>query len=138
MGTAERIAAFLQLAQEELDSARTQRGTARRQAAYFCQQSAEKIARAILTHEGVLFGTGHNLGQMAASLPSDHPWRAKLNALDKHSPAATRFRYPGPTGRLAEPPAAKQLEDDIRELSVLLEEARSFVGHGSPTPPGRG
>ena len=130
MSVAERIAAFLQLAQEELDAARALPGTARRQAAYFCQQSAEKIARAVLAHAGVLFGTGHNLGQMAASLPPDHPWRAKLNALDKHSPAATRYRYPGPTGRLAEPPSAARLQEDVRELSVLLEEARRFVGQG--------
>jgi hypothetical protein len=130
MSAAERIAAFLQLADEELNAARMLPGTARRQAAYFCQQSAEKIARAILTHEGVLFGTGHNLGQMAASLPPDHPWRDKLNALDKHSPAATRYRYPGPTGRLAEPPSAARLQDDIRELSSLLEDARRFVNAG--------
>jgi HEPN domain-containing protein len=127
MSAAERIAAFLQLAQEELDSARALRVTARRQAAYFCQQSAEKIARAILTHAGALFGTGHNLGQMAATLPADHPWRDKLNALDKHSPAATRYRYPGPTGRLAEPPSAERLQEDIRELAALLEEARRYV-----------
>ncbi len=134
MGAPERIAAFLQLAQEELDAARSLRATGRRQAAYFCQQSAEKIARAILTHAGALFGTGHNLGQMAASLPPDHPWRAKLNALDKHSPAATRYRYPGPTGRLSEPPTAEQLDEDIRELSVLLEEARRFVGQSGRAP----
>jgi hypothetical protein len=126
MSVADRIAAFLQLAQEELDAARALPGTARRQAAYFCQQSAEKIARAVLAHAGVPFG----LGQMAASLPPDHPWRGKLNALDKHSPAATRYRYPGPTGRLAEPPSAARLLEDIRELSVLLEEARQFVGRG--------
>lgn len=98
MSAAERIAAFLQLAEEELTAARSLAKTARRQSAYFCQQCAEKLARAILAHEGALFGTGHNLGQMAAALPAEHPWRAKLNALDKHSPAATRYRYPGPTG----------------------------------------
>jgi HEPN domain-containing protein len=130
MSAPERIGAFLQLAHEELEAARALPGTARRQAAYFRQQSAEKIARAILAHAGVLFGTGHNLGQMAASLPHDHPWRDKLNALDKHSPAATRYRYPGPTGRLAEPPTPARLQEDIRELAGLLEEARRFVGPG--------
>ena len=55
-----RIAAFLQLAQEELTAARSLRVTGRRQSAYFCQQSAEKIARAILAHAGALFSTGHN------------------------------------------------------------------------------
>jgi HEPN domain-containing protein len=127
MSTGERTAAFLQLAQEEIAAARTLSGTGRRQAAYFCQQAAEKIARAILADAGVPFGTGHNLGQMAAALPAGHPWRDKLNALDKHSPAATRFRYPGPTGRLAEPPRPERIQEDIGELAELLDEARKFV-----------
>ncbi len=55
-----RIAAFLQLAEDEL---LVERGP--RQAAYFCQQYAEKIARAILTDTDVAFGTGRNLGALA-------------------------------------------------------------------------
>jgi HEPN domain-containing protein len=131
MSVRDRIDAFLRLAQEELSAARSLRVSGPRQAAYFCQQSAEKIARAILTHASVPFGTGHNLGQMAAALPANHPWRSKLNALDKHSPAATRYRYPGPTGRLAPPPSAEQLDEDIRELETLLDEARRFTGASS-------
>ena len=127
MSARERVAAFLQLAHEELAAARALSGTGRRQAAYFCQQAAEKIARAILADAGVPFGTGHNLGQMASALPPDHPWRGKLNALDKHSPAATRYRYPGPTGRLTEPPPPDRIAEDIQELAQLLEEARRFV-----------
>lgn len=127
MSVSDRITAFLRLAQEELDAARSLRVSGPRQAAYFCQQSAEKIARAILAHASVLFGTGHNLGQMAASLPQDHPWHAKLKALDKHSPAATRYRYPGPTGRLAPPPTTDELDEDCRELASLLEEARRYT-----------
>lgn len=127
MSARERIAAFIQLAQEELSAARGLSETGRRQAAYFCQQAAEKIARAILADAGVPFSTGHNLGQMAAALPAGHPWQAKLNALDKHSPAATRYRYPGPTGRLAEPPSSERLAEDIRELAELLVEARQFL-----------
>jgi HEPN domain-containing protein len=127
MSAREREAAFMKLAQEELAAARSLSATGRRQAAYFCQQSAEKIARAILTRAGVPFGTGHNLGQMASALPEAHPWRDKLRSLDKHSPAATRFRYPGPTGRLAEPPTGEQLQNDIAELALLLDEARRFL-----------
>jgi len=128
MSARERTAAFLRLAEEELAAASSLSVTGPRQAAYFCQQCAEKIARAILTHAGALFGTGHNLGQMASALAPTHPWHDKLNALDKHSPAATRYRYPGPTGRLANPPSIEQLREDIAELSGLLEEARRYTG----------
>lgn len=127
MSADERIHAFLQLAEEEIAAAKSLSATNRRQAAYFCQQAAEKMARAILTDAVVLFGTGHNLGQMAAALPADHPFRVKLTALDKHSPAATRYRYPGPTGKLAEPPRLAQLQADIRELDDLLTDVRAYL-----------
>lgn len=127
MSARERVNAFIQLADEEIAAAKNLSASNRRQAAYFCQQAAEKMARAILAEASVLFGTGHNLGQMAAALPAEHPFRAKLTALDKHSPAATRYRYPGPTGRLAEPPRIAQLEADIRELEDLLTDVRAYL-----------
>ena len=58
MSARERAAAFLLLAQEELTAARALSGDGRRQVAYFCQQTAEKIARAILAISDVPFGTG--------------------------------------------------------------------------------
>lgn len=120
----DRIAAFLRLATEEAGAARLLARPAPRQAAYLCQQCAEKLARAILTAAGVAFGPGHNLGQMAAALPPDHAWRSKLQGLDKHSPAATRFRYPSPSGRLPDPPDPGQIERDLAELAELLAAAR--------------
>jgi HEPN domain-containing protein len=128
MSARSRITAFLQLADEELRAARLLSVEAPRQAAYLCQQCAEKIARAVLTHAGVPFGTGHNLGQMASALPDSHPWRERLAALDKHSPAATRFRYPSPTGRIFDPPAAERLSADIAELAALLADSRADLG----------
>lgn len=128
MSTASRrIAAFLRLAEEELRAARLLSQGAPRQASYLCQQCAEKIARAILTEAGVPFGTGHNLGQMAAALPHEHPWLAKIASLDRLSPAATRFRYPAPSGRLFDPPASEQVSRDLDELASLLEDARLYL-----------
>ncbi len=124
----ERIEAFLQLATEELGVATGLVEEAPRQCAYLLQQAAEKMARAILTAADVQFGPGHNLGQMAGALPEDHPWTKKIRSLNKHSPAATRYRYPTPEGRLLEPPSTRRLAQDVRELTDLLEEARRFVG----------
>ena len=100
-----RIAALLQLAEEELLAAGLLIRQAPRQAAYLCQQCAEKIARAVLTDADVVFGTGHSLEQIAAALPEEHPWIERILALDKHSPAATRYRYPSSTGRLFDLPS---------------------------------
>jgi hypothetical protein len=95
-----RIAGFIALAEDELAAARLLAAGQRRQAAFSLQQAAEKLARAILA-AGIPFGTSHNLGQMAAALPAEHPWRAKIFVLDRHSPAAARFRYPTPGGLLS-------------------------------------
>jgi HEPN domain-containing protein len=72
MSADRRIAAFLTLADEELNAARLLANGAPRQAAYYIQQAVEKAARALLTTEGIPFGTGHNLGMMAAALPAGH------------------------------------------------------------------
>ncbi len=122
-----RIKAFLQLAEEELLAARQLIRQSPRQAAYLTQQSAEKVVRAILTDAGVKFGTGHNLGQMAAALPADHPWAERIRSLNRLSPAATRYRYPSAEGRLFEPPGTSSLQQDVEELGDLLKEATVFL-----------
>lgn len=94
MSADRRIAAFLTLADEELHAATILAGGAPRQAAYYIQQAAEKAARALLTAAGVPFGTGHNLGLMASALPAGHPLKQRVAGLDRHSGAATLYRYP--------------------------------------------
>ncbi len=127
MGQRDRIAAFLHLAQEELDAASWLVERSPRQSAYLVQQSAEKLTRAILTDADVKFGTGHNLAQMAEALPDDHPWIEKILPLDRYSPAATRYRYPTMAGRLLDPPTSKELKRDVAKLADLLAEARRFL-----------
>ncbi len=118
-----RIKAFLHLAEEELMAAKLLMRDAPRQAAYLCQQCAEKVARAVLTEAGVPFGTGHSLEQMAAALPEAHPWIERIRALEKHSPAATRYRYPSSTGRLFDLPDSQDIQADIDELTELVNDA---------------
>ncbi len=117
----------MRLAEEELEAARQLILRSPRQAAYLTQQSAEKIARAVLTDAGVKFGTGHNLRQMAVALPADHPWIDKIRSLNKHSPAATRYRYPSAAGKLFDPPDGARLQQDVEELAGLLQEAARFL-----------
>ena len=127
MSAARRIAAFLTLADEELRAARILSRAAPRQAAYYIQQAAEKATRALLTSAGVPFGTGHNLGQMAAALPKEHPLRDRVAGLDRHSGASTFFRYPSPAGRLPTPPDSETLDADIADLDVFIREVRTLI-----------
>ncbi|HEX9732015.1 MAG TPA: HEPN domain-containing protein [Thermoanaerobaculia bacterium] len=122
-----RIAAFLRLAEEEVSAARLLVEPAPRQTAYLCQQSSEKIARALLADADVMFGPGHSLDQMAAAFPRGHPWIERIRILDKHSPAATRYRYPSSLGKLFDPPDEERLRADVEEIAELLVQARKFL-----------
>lgn len=124
----DRVAAYLVIADEERTAARSLSQSHPRQAAYLCQQAAEKAARALLEHARIPFGTSHNLGQMADALPADHPLRAAVTALDVLSPAATRFRYPSPTGRLGAPPDPTELARLLDAVDALAAAVRSHCG----------
>jgi len=134
MSAARRIEAFLTLADEELRAANILATGAPRQAAYYVQQAAEKAARALLTAAGVPFGTTHNLGLMASALPNDHPLRERVAGLDRHSSAATLYRYPSPGGTLPTPPGAATLNADIADLEAFLREVRDFLVKRCPRP----
>jgi HEPN domain-containing protein len=134
MSDAERIASFIALAEEELSAARLLTSAVPRQAAYFVQQAAEKAARAVLTAAGVPFGTSHNLGQMAAALPAAHPLRTAVNALDKYSSAATKYRYPNPAGRLSRAPAIEEVASSIDEVAAFIARAKEYFRMASLRP----
>jgi HEPN domain-containing protein len=123
-----RIAAFLTLAEEELQAARVLARPAPRQAAYYVHQAIEKATRALLEAAGVPFGRSHNIGEMAQHLPSDHPLKATAARFDRHSPAATRYRYPSETGRLIPAPLPEAVEADLAEVGAYLIEVRRLVG----------
>jgi HEPN domain-containing protein len=128
MSAAKRIEAFLTLASEELGAAKLLAGSAPRQAAYYVQQAAEKAARALLTAAGIPFGTGHNLGLMASALPDDHPLKPRVAGLDRHSSAATLYRYPSPAGRLPPLPDSSTLNSDIADADAFIAEVRALLG----------
>jgi HEPN domain-containing protein len=131
MSADRRVAAFLTLADEELDAAKMLAGGASRQAAYFIQQAAEKAARALLTAAGIPFGTGHNLGLMAAALPVGHPLKQRIAGFDKYSSAATLYRYPSPAGRLPPLPDTAAINSDIADVEAFIAEVRVFLGRSA-------
>jgi HEPN domain-containing protein len=99
-----RVGAFRQLASEELEAARVLEASHPAQAAYFLQQSVEKLARGILEMLDVPVGPTHNIHQLAQLMEGKDAWREQFAALDELSVAATRYRYPGPKGNLSAMP----------------------------------
>lgn len=93
-----RIASFLLLACEEMKASAVLLEGLPRQSAFFQQQAAEKMLRAVLEVEGVAAGPTHNLRTLTELLGPTHVVRARFLEIEDWSSAATRFRYPGGSG----------------------------------------
>lgn len=122
-----RIKSFLLLADEELEAASLLTATNPRQAAFFQQQSVEKLVRAVIEFERVVAGPTHNLGALTDLLGREHPMRQRFRQFDELSSAAAKFRYPSGYGSVpvisGETLAKKQI--DIRKL---CDEVKNFIG----------
>ena len=136
MSVPDQARSFLVLAREDLKVARSLVVISPRHAAFHAQQAAEKVAKALLTAEGIPFGRTHSLGQLALRFPDGHPWRPRFLGLDRVSPYATMFRYPNDaTGALPPSPDPDQLARDLDEIARLIPAAAAAVGI-APEEPG--
>ena len=125
MSVPRRIAAFLDLAGQDADAARTLASTNNRYAAYHCQQAAEKLIKAVLLHRGLESGTEHRLDVLVDELQDGDPWKAKLRPLEVYLPYATTYRYPTPGGRIVAAPDMAQVSADASAIDALIKEARA-------------
>ena len=117
------IAAMLRIASQDLDGARLLNRAGNRNAAYLCEQAAEKVIRAVLTSEGIQAGVRHELPDMVDKVPDENPIKPALRAIEHLAAYATAFRYPSPRGRVRAPPAVAELDADIAKVSVALSAA---------------
>jgi HEPN domain-containing protein len=118
--SAELIAGMLQIASQDLDGARLLNRAGNRNAAYLCEQAAEKVIRAVLTSEGVQAGIRHELPDMVDQVPDENPIKPALRAIEHLAAYATAFRYPSPRGRIRPPPTTAELETDIAKIAAAL------------------
>jgi HEPN domain-containing protein len=96
-----------------------------RQSAFFQQQAAEKLVRAVLEVEGVPAGPTHNLRALTDLLKADNPTKPEFLAVDEWSSAATRFRYP--TGSGSTPMSSAVLRERQGRLAALEGVVVAFV-----------
>jgi HEPN domain-containing protein len=126
----DRVAAFMTLSREELAAAEKLKDILPRQAAYFLQQAVEKMVRAVLEHEGIPAGTAHNLHYLAGLLPSEHALRSRFAAFEHLSAAATRYRYPSPSGSLSRV-SAEDVGREFASVAGLLGEVARWLSGSS-------
>lgn len=118
--SAEVIAGLLRIASQDLDGARLLNQAGNRNAAYLCEQAAEKVIRAVLTSEGIHAGIHHELPDMVDKIPDQNPIKPALRAIEHLTAYATAFRYPSPRGRVRWPPSTADLDVDIEKISAAL------------------
>lgn len=128
MSVTRRLAGLLDIAAEDARGAVTLAQTSNRNSAYLCQQAAEKLIKAVLLDHGIEGGTEHHLDALVARSPDGHPWKARLRTLDKYTPYATAYRYPGSGGRVPAAPDAKQVAADAAQITQWIGEVRSTLG----------
>ncbi|HEX3757623.1 MAG TPA: HEPN domain-containing protein [Kofleriaceae bacterium] len=114
---------MLRIASQDLDGARLLSAAGNRNAAYLCEQAAEKVIRAVLTSEGVQAGIRHELPDMVDKIPDENPMKPVPRAIEHLAAYATAFRYPSPRGRIRSAPAQAELEDDIAKIAAALSAA---------------
>lgn len=122
------IAGYVRIARQDLDGARLLNAAANRNAAYLCEQAAEKLIRAVLTSEGIQAGIRHELPDMIAKVPDENPVKRLLRAIEHLDAYATAFRYPSPRGRVRSPPSPAEIAVDIDKIeAALVEITRHFA-----------
>lgn len=119
------IANTLRIAREDLAGARLLAKAGNRNAAYLCEQAAEKIIRAVLTSEGLHAGIGHALGQMVGQLPDANPLKPELMKLTPLAAFATTYRYPT-SARIPAPPGEADLAEHMDRVEAMLQ--RTAIG----------
>ncbi len=122
------IANLLRIAREDLDGARLLVAGNNRNAAYLCEQAAEKVIRAVLTSEGKHAGIRHQLEEMVNLVPDENPLKQGLREIEELTAYATAFRYPTSSGKIPVPPPGTELGALITKVDQVLTDAASRFG----------
>ena len=132
------VAAWLRAAREDVRIAEACLGLAEPAtggAAFHCQQAAEKLLKALLTHRGVHPPKTHDLTRLLDLLPRGDELRGLLDGLEALSPYAVAGRYPDADwfGEPVDEPSA----DLLRGWVATLTETEARLRAALLPPPAR-
>lgn len=95
-------------------------------AAYFVQQAAEKLVKAVLVSAEVDPPYTHDLEDLTSRLPQDVPQRERYAALGGFTAYATGFRYPTTRERPPQPSTA-DVDAWIEQIGVLKSDFERWL-----------
>ncbi len=120
------VESLITLAREDLTVAKKLAVDHPRHAAFHIEQAAEKLLKAVLSTEGIVFNAGHQLGALAALLPLNHIWRGDLATFDDFTSYATAVRYPTGGGRMPQDPDAAEVQEGLNRVGALVDEIEDW------------
>lgn len=120
------IANTLRIAREDLDGALLLASHGNRNAAYLCEQAAEKVILAVLTSEGKHGGIKHKLDEMVDLVPDENPLKPALREIESLAAYATTYRYATP--RIPPALTGSALNERMAKVEAALSEAVARFG----------
>ena len=90
-----------------------------KQAAFFVQQAAEKLVKAVLVAWDVRPAHTHDIAGLVDLIPETHPGRPDLVGLHRFTRYAVVFRYPLEEGSMEVIPVPAEIDRWIAEIETL-------------------
>jgi HEPN domain-containing protein len=96
-------------------------------AAFFVQQAAEKLVKAVLLEHGIEPRRTHDIGALAGRVPGDYPAQIQLSGLHRFTDFVAAFRYSSEQGEEAFP-TVSEIDAWIAEIEALKADFESWLG----------
>jgi HEPN domain-containing protein len=106
-----------------------------KQAAFFVQQAAETLVKAVLVAWNVRPPHTHDIAELIDLIPEAHPGRSGLPRLDRLTRYAVVFRYPVEEGATEPTPEPTEIDGWIKEIAALKAEFERWVEAPRPEQP---
>ena len=130
-----KVASYIELAREDLAAAKALIASGlERNSTIHIQQAAEKLLKAVLAAEDIVFPASHQIGALAELLRDGHFWKDEFRGFDPLTRYATAYRYPTPGGDVPTPPTRKELQQSIESVVALVDEVRDWCAEKPPRP----
>jgi HEPN domain-containing protein len=105
-----------------------------KRAAFFVQQAAEKLAKAILIAWDLRPPHTHDIAELVKLVPESHPGRSKLTELQRFTRYAIVFRYPLEEAAAEPVPETTDISSWIDEIRALKADFERWLAQREAQP----
>lgn len=129
------VESYLKLASKDLKASRLLVGEHRRAAAFWAEQAAEKLLKAVLATEDVPFQPYDvRIGRMADALTAGHRWRDAFISFDHLSKYGDLDSEVAEDGSVREPPSLDVMMESLARLEPMVDEVATWCREQDVAP----